>query len=44
MKVYEEIGGYQSLKKAFSQKPEEIVEAVKASGCGVAVERGFLLD
>ena len=32
MKVYEGIGGYQSLKKAFSQKPEEIVEAVKASG------------
>lgn len=32
MKVYEEQGGYQSLKKAFAQKPEEIVEAVKASG------------
>ncbi|MED5353131.1 MAG: NADH-quinone oxidoreductase subunit NuoF [Nitrospinota bacterium] len=32
MKVYEELGGYKSLKKAFSQKPEEIVEAVKASG------------
>jgi NADH-quinone oxidoreductase subunit F len=32
MKVYEEQGGYQSLKKAFDQKPEEIVEAVKASG------------
>ena len=32
MKVYEEEGGYQSLKKAFAQKPEEIVEAVKASG------------
>lgn len=32
MKVYEELGGYQSLKKAFAQKPEEIVEAVKASG------------
>ena len=32
MKVYEEQGGYQSLKKVFDQKPEEIVEAVKASG------------
>ena len=32
MKVYEELGGYQSLKKAFAQKPDEIVEAVKASG------------
>jgi|TARA_B110000014_G_C20108386_1_gene583323 NADH-quinone oxidoreductase subunit F len=32
MKVYEELGGYKSLKKAFAQKPEEIVEAVKASG------------
>jgi len=32
MKVYEEQGGYQSLKKAFDQKPEEIVEAVKVSG------------
>ena len=32
MKVYEEQGGYQSLKKAFDQKPEEILEAVKASG------------
>ncbi len=32
MKVYEEQGGYQSLKKAFVQKPEEIVDAVKASG------------
>jgi NADH-quinone oxidoreductase subunit F len=32
MKVYEEQCGYQSLKKAFDQKPEEIVEAVKASG------------
>jgi NADH-quinone oxidoreductase subunit F len=32
MKVYEEQGGYQSLKKAFDQKPEESVEAVKASG------------
>ena len=25
MKVYQELGGYQSLKKAFAQKPEEIV-------------------
>ena len=32
MKVYEELGGYKSLKKAFTQKPDEIVEAVKASG------------
>ena len=32
MKVYEELGGYKSLKKAFAQKPEEILEAVKASG------------
>ena len=32
MKVYEELGGYQSLKKAFAQNPDEIVEAVKASG------------
>ena len=32
MKVYEELGGYQSLKKAFAQKPDEIVAAVKASG------------
>ena len=32
MEVYEDLGGYQSLKKAFSQKPEDIVEAVKASG------------
>ncbi len=32
MKVYEELGGYLSLKKAFAQKPDEIVEAVKASG------------
>ena len=32
MEVYEGLGGYKSLKKAFSQKPEEIVEAVKASG------------
>jgi NADH-quinone oxidoreductase subunit F len=32
MKVYEEQGGYQSLKKAFAQKPEEIIETVKASG------------
>ena len=32
LKVYEEQGGYQSLKKAFDQQPDEIVEAVKASG------------
>jgi len=32
MKVYEELGGYQSLKKAFAQKPDEIIAAVKASG------------
>jgi NADH-quinone oxidoreductase subunit F len=32
MKIYEEQGGYESLKKAFDQKPEEILEAVKASG------------
>ncbi len=30
--VYEGKGGYQALKKAFAQKPEEIVEIVKASG------------
>ena len=32
MKVYEEQGGYQSLKKAFDQKPDEIIDAVKSSG------------
>jgi len=32
MKVYEEQGGYQSLKKAFDQKPDEIIDVVKASG------------
>lgn len=32
MKVYEELGGYRSLKKAFAQKPDEIIAAVKASG------------
>ncbi|MCS5622219.1 MAG: NADH-quinone oxidoreductase subunit F, partial [Nitrospinaceae bacterium] len=32
MKVYKKQGGYRSLKKAFAQKPEEIVEAVKISG------------
>ena len=32
MKVYEDLGGYQSLKKAFAQKPDEIIAAVKASG------------
>ena len=30
--VYENQGGYQSLKKAFDKKPEEVVEIVKASG------------
>ena len=30
--VYESQGGYQSLKKAFAKKPEELVEMVKASG------------
>ena len=30
--VYENQGGYRSLKKAFGKKPEEIVEMVKASG------------
>ena len=30
--VYEKQGGYQSLKKAFAKKPEEIVEMVEASG------------
>lgn len=30
--VYEKQGGYQSLKKAFAKKPEEVVEVVKASG------------
>ncbi len=32
LKVYEETGGYRSLKNAFEKKPEEIVEMVKASG------------
>ncbi|MBT6410399.1 MAG: NADH-quinone oxidoreductase subunit NuoF, partial [Nitrospina sp.] len=32
LKVYEEQGGYQSLKKAFAKKPEELIEMVKASG------------
>jgi NADH-quinone oxidoreductase subunit F len=32
IKVYEEQGGYQSLKKAFDQKPDEIIDAVKTSG------------
>jgi NADH-quinone oxidoreductase subunit F len=32
IEVYEKQGGYQSLKKAFAQKPEEIVAMVKASG------------
>lgn len=30
--VYEKQGGYQSLKKAFAKKPEDIIEMVKASG------------
>jgi NADH-quinone oxidoreductase subunit F len=30
--VYEELGGYKSLKKAFAKKPDEIIAAVKASG------------
>ena len=30
--VYEKQGGYQSLKKAFAKKPEEIIEIVKVSG------------
>ena len=30
--VYENQGGYRSLKKAFGKKPKEIVEMVKASG------------
>jgi len=30
--VYEETGGYGSLKKLFEKKPEEVVEMVKASG------------
>jgi len=32
LKVYENQGGYRSLKKAFQRKPEEILEMVKASG------------
>ena len=32
LRVYEEQGGYCSLKKAFKKEPEEIVEMVKASG------------
>lgn len=32
LSVYEKQGGYQSLKKAFAKKPEEVVEMVKASG------------
>ena len=32
LKVYEEQGGYQSLKRAFDQKPDDIIAAVKASG------------
>jgi len=30
--VYEKQGGYQSLKKAFALKPEDLIERVKASG------------
>ena len=30
--IYEKQGGYQSLKKAFAKKPEEIIEIVKVSG------------
>lgn len=32
LKVYEETGGYQSLRQAFSKKPGELIEMVKASG------------
>ncbi|MEC7640899.1 MAG: NADH-quinone oxidoreductase subunit NuoF [Nitrospinota bacterium] len=32
LKVYEELGGYRSLKKVFEKEPEEIVEMVKTSG------------
>ena len=32
LEVYEQEGGYQSLKKAFAMEPDEIVEMVKASG------------
>ena len=32
LKVYEKQGGYQSLKKVFKEKPEEIIEWVKKSG------------
>ena len=31
LEVYEQQGGYRSLKKAFEKQPEEIVEMVKAS-------------
>ena len=44
MKVYEELGGYQSLKKAFAQKPDEIVEAVKASGLRGRGGAGFAFE
>ena len=30
--VYESQGGYQSLQKAFTKKPEELIGMVKASG------------
>ena len=32
IKVYQEHGGYSSLKKTFEYKPDELVELVKASG------------
>ena len=32
LKTYESLGGYSSLKKAFSMKPEEVLNEVKSSG------------
>jgi NADH-quinone oxidoreductase subunit F len=32
LSVYEETGGYGSLKKLFKKKPDEVIEMVKASG------------
>jgi NADH-quinone oxidoreductase subunit F len=32
LEEYEQIGGYEALRKAFNQKPKEIIEEVKASG------------
>lgn len=32
LSVYEKQGGYQSLRKAFAKKPEDVIEMVKASG------------